>query len=151
MNLGQACRPCRGSCSLIPGRRCFGDLPGDETVVFPPSPIVEPLEGGDTTIPSPGRSQKQLLPGIRLHYPLHGRQTCPDSNLFNQEVGQMCPRYGLFSCRALPKRGQICDFPAPLPLILERLNQKHPRQCRDLPKTQSTASRFGKIERWKLK
>ena len=44
MNLGQACRPCRGSCSPIPGRGCFGDLPGDEIVVFPPSPIVEPLD-----------------------------------------------------------------------------------------------------------
>ena len=33
----------RGSCSLIPGRGCFGDLPGDEIVVPPPSPIVEPL------------------------------------------------------------------------------------------------------------
>ena len=43
MNSGQACRPCRGSCSLIPGRGCFGDLPGDEIVVSPPSPIVEPL------------------------------------------------------------------------------------------------------------
>ena len=43
MNLRQACRPCRGSCSLIPGRDCFGDLPGDEIVASPPSPIVEPL------------------------------------------------------------------------------------------------------------
>ena len=34
---------CRGSCSLIPGRGGFGDLPGDEIVVSPPSPIVEPL------------------------------------------------------------------------------------------------------------
>ena len=43
MNLGQACRPCRRSCSLIPGRDCFDDLPGDEIVVSTPSPIVEPL------------------------------------------------------------------------------------------------------------
>ena len=43
MNLGQACRLCRGSCSPIPGRGYFGDLPGDEIVVSPPSPIVEPL------------------------------------------------------------------------------------------------------------
>ena len=43
MNSGQACRPCRGSCSLIPGRGCFGDLPGDEIVESPPPPIVEPL------------------------------------------------------------------------------------------------------------
>ena len=52
MNLEQACRPCRGSCSLIPGRGCFGDLPGDESVVSPPSPIVEPLGayGRDTRV-----------------------------------------------------------------------------------------------------
>ena len=24
-----------------------------------------------------------------------------------------CPREGFFSCRPLPKRGQICDFPSP--------------------------------------
>ena len=42
MNSGQACRSCRGSCT---GRSCFGGLPGDEIVVSPPSPIVEPLSG----------------------------------------------------------------------------------------------------------
>ena len=36
MNSRQAFRPCRGSCSLIPERGCFGDLPGDEIVVSPP-------------------------------------------------------------------------------------------------------------------
>ena len=36
-NSGQACRPCRGSCSPIPGRDyCFGDLPGDGIVVSSP-------------------------------------------------------------------------------------------------------------------
>ena len=44
MNSGQACRPCRGLCSLIPGRGSFGDIPGNEIAVFPPSLIVEPLE-----------------------------------------------------------------------------------------------------------
>ena len=29
--------------SPIPGRGCYGDLPGDEIVVSPPFPIVEPL------------------------------------------------------------------------------------------------------------
>ena len=43
MNSGQICRPCRESFSPIPGRVCFGDLPGDEIIVSPPSPIVEPL------------------------------------------------------------------------------------------------------------
>ena len=43
MNSRQACRPYRGPCTPIPGRGCFGDLLGDEMVVSPPSPIVEPL------------------------------------------------------------------------------------------------------------
>ena len=36
MNSRRACRPCMGSCSPIPGRGCFGDLPGDGIVVSPP-------------------------------------------------------------------------------------------------------------------
>ena len=44
MNFGQACGPCRVSCSLIPGRGCFDDLPGDEIVVSPPPLIVKPLK-----------------------------------------------------------------------------------------------------------
>ena len=43
MNSGQACRTCRGFFSLIPGRGCFDDLLGDEIIVSPPSPVVEPL------------------------------------------------------------------------------------------------------------
>ena len=69
--------------------------------------------GGDTTIPSPGRLSKQPLPGIGLHDPLHGREACPEFNSFNQGVGQISPREGRFSGRSLPKRGQICDIPAP--------------------------------------
>ena len=49
-------------------------------------------EGGDTTIPSPGRSPKQPLPGIGLHDFLHGRQAFPESISFHQGVGQICPR-----------------------------------------------------------
>ena len=50
-------------------------------------------EGGDTTIASPGRSPKQLLPGIGLHDdPLHGRQASPDFIAFDQGVRQICPR-----------------------------------------------------------
>ena len=48
--------------------------------------------GGDTTIPSPERSPKQLLPGIGLHDPLHGRQACTEINSVHQEVGQISPR-----------------------------------------------------------
>ena len=73
---------------------------------------------GDTTIPSPGRSPKQPLPGIGLHDPLHGRQACPEFNSFHQGVGQIYPREGLFSCRLFPKRGQFCYIPAPPPQSL---------------------------------
>ena len=54
----------------------------------------------DTTIPSPGWSSKQPLPGIGLHDPLHGRLACPEFTSFHQRVGQICPREGLF--RAVP-------------------------------------------------
>ena len=76
--------------------------------------------GGDTTILSPRRSPKQPLPGIGLHDPLHCRQACPESKSFNEGVDQISPRQGLFLCRPLPKRGQICDIPPPPP-IAERL------------------------------
>ena len=68
---------------------------------------------GDTTIPPPGWSPKQPLPGIGLHDPLHGWQACPEFTSFHQGVGQICLREGLFSCRPLPKRGQIYDVPDP--------------------------------------
>ena len=74
--------------------------------------------GGDTTIPSPGRSPKQPLPGKGLHDPLNGRHACPKFNSFHRGVGQTSPREGVFSCRPLPKRGQICDIPAPPPQSL---------------------------------
>ena len=69
--------------------------------------------GGDTTVLSPGRSLKQTLPGIGLHNPLHGRQACTEFDSFHQGVGQISPQEGLFSCRPIPKRGQICDIPVP--------------------------------------
>ena len=74
-------------------------------------------------IPYP-RSPKLTLAGIGLHDPLHGRQACPEFNSFYQGVGQICPREGLFSCRPLQERGQICDIPAPPPIV-ERLKHKH--------------------------
>ena len=88
------------------------------------SPI---MEGGDTTISSPGRSSKQPLPGTGLHYPLHGRQACPEVIAFDQGVGQICPRQRLFSCRFLPKRGQICYIPAFLNrgTGLQNMNKSH--------------------------
>ena len=76
-------------------------------------------EGGDTMIPSPGRSPKQPLPGIGLQDPLHGRQASPEFNSFHQGVGQICPRLGLFSYRPLPKRVQTCYISSP-PQSLDR-------------------------------
>ena len=64
------------------------------------------------TIPSPGKSPKQPLPGLGLHDPLHGRQACTEFISFHQGVGQIYPREGLLSCRLFSKRGQICDIPA---------------------------------------
>ena len=66
----------------------------------------------------PGMTPKQPLPGIRLHDPLHGRQVCPEFNSFHQGLGQINPSEGLFSCRPLPKRGEICYIPAPPPQSL---------------------------------
>ena len=42
--------------------------------------------GGNSTIPSPGMSQEQPLPGIGLHDPFHDRQACPEFNSFYQEI-----------------------------------------------------------------
>ena len=47
--------------------------------------------GGYTTIPSPGRSPKQLLPGIGLHDPVHGRQACPNSTHFTKTLVKCVP------------------------------------------------------------
>ena len=54
MNSGQACRPCRGSCSPIPGRGCFGDLPGDEIIVPRPPQSLNPSTPDDVTAVGPG-------------------------------------------------------------------------------------------------
>ena len=84
-----------------------------------PSSSVPTIEGGgDTTIPSPGMARKQPLPGIELHDPPHGRQACPESNSFHQGVCQISPPEGLFLCRPLSKRGQICYIPTPPPKSL---------------------------------
>ena len=56
---------------------------------------------------------KQPLPGIGVRNHLHGRQACPEFNSSHQGLSQICPGEGLFLCRPLPKRGQICDIPAP--------------------------------------
>ena len=62
----------------------------------------------------PGDGTKTTPPGIGLHYPLHDRQACPESNSFHQGVGQISPPEGLFLCRPLLKRGQICYIPPQL-------------------------------------
>ena len=54
---------------------------------------------------------------MELHDPLHGRQACPEFNSFHQGIGHISPREGLFSCHPHEKWGQICDTPAPHPII----------------------------------
>ena len=76
-------------------------------------------EGGDTTIPSPGRSPKQPLPGIGLHDPLHGRQACPESNSFTRGLVKYVPGRGYF--RAFPSHNRDKFVISPLPPIFERL------------------------------
>ena len=73
----------------------------------------------DTTIPSPGWSPKQSLPGIGLHDPLHGREACPEFNSFYQGVGQMCHGRGYF--RAVPCQSGDKFVISPTPSIVEQL------------------------------
>ena len=72
MNSGQACRSCRGSCSPIPGRGCFGHLPGDKIAVSPPSPIVEALP---PALPVPPSSRRccRLIHAPRSRTPVRRR------------------------------------------------------------------------------
>ena len=94
--------------------------------------------GGDTTIQSPGMARKQPLSGIGLHAPLHGRQACPEFNSFHRGFGQISPPEGLFSCRPLLKRGQICYIPAPS----QSLSGSEQHVC-DLRRFLERLTRFG--------
>ena len=72
--------------------------------------------GGDTTIPSPGRSPKQKTTPSRdigLPYPLHGRRACPEFNSFHQGVGQISPQEGYFC--AVPSLNGDIFVTSPLP------------------------------------
>ena len=55
---------------LSPERGCFGDLPGDEIIVSPPSPIVEPLL-------SPRIGPSISPPPEPNHVLIHRRLFCP--------------------------------------------------------------------------
>ena len=44
----------------------------------------------------PGEVTKTAPSGMRLHDTLHGRQACPKFIAFDQGVGPICPRQGLF-------------------------------------------------------
>ena len=80
------------------------------TIVVILGRAVQLLGGGhDNSVP--GEITKTAPSVIKLHDPLHGRQACPEFNLFYYGVGQICPREGLLSCRPLPKWGQFCDIP----------------------------------------
>ena len=68
--------------------------------------------GGDTTIPSPGRSIIQPLQGIGLRDPLHGQQACPNSTHITRGMVKEVPGRGCFHAVPSPKRGQVCNIPA---------------------------------------
>ena len=75
-------------------------------------------EGGDTTIPSPGRSPEPPLQGIGLHDPLHGRQACPNLIAFDEGVrSNMSPVEAIF-VPFLPKTGTNLLLPPPPPQSL---------------------------------
>ena len=74
--------------------------------------------GGDTTIPSPGRSPKQALPGIGLHDPLHGRQTCRNSTHFSRGLVKYVSGRGYF--RVIPSQNGDTLLTSPPPIV-ERL------------------------------
>ena len=118
---------CMTSLSEVVSRpRCGARTHGEKSV-----PTIG--GGGDTTIPSPGKTPKQPLPGMGLHDPLHGRQACPKFNSFHQRVGQISPPEGLFSCSLLPKRGQICYIPAPPPQSLNDSKRVHKMNNDEIP------------------
>ena len=73
--------------------------------------------GGDTTIPSPGVAPKQLLPGIGLHDPLHGRQACPEFNSFHQGVGQISPPEDPFCAVPSQNGDKLITSPPPAQLL----------------------------------
>ena len=59
---------------------------------------------GGSTVLSPGVLLEEPLPGMGLYDPLHGRQSCPELNIFHQGVVKSGPRRGLFRT-VLPKLG----------------------------------------------
>ena len=78
--------------------------------------------GGDTTIPSPGRSSKQPLPGVGLYNPLHCRQDSLDFSSFHQGVGQTSHGKGYF--RAVSSQNGDKYVTPPPPPIVEVLDHQ---------------------------
>ena len=60
-----------------------------------------------------GGHQKQPLPGIGLHDPLHGWQACPEFIAFDQEVGQYVPGCGYLRAVSSQNRDQFVTSPPP--------------------------------------
>ena len=87
-------------------------------------------EGGDTTIPSPGRPPKQPLPEIGLYGPLDGRQACPEFNSCYQGVGQKFPGRGCF--RAVPFQNGDKFVTSPPPQSMNDSSSHSRFQCKTL-------------------
>ena len=70
--------------------------------------------GGDTTIPSPGRSPKQPLPGMGLRHPHMVGKLAPNSTHFTTGLVKYIPGRGYF--RAVPSQNGDKFVPSPPPL-----------------------------------
>ena len=70
--------------------------------------------GGDTTIPSPGKSPKQPLPGIGLRHPHMVGKLAPNSTHFTRGFVEHIP--GRKSFRAVPSQDgeKVVTSPPPL-------------------------------------
>ena len=78
--------------------------------------------GGDTTIPPPGRSPKQSLPGIGLRHPHMVGKLAPNSTHFTRELVKYVPGRGFF--RAVPSQNGEKFVTSPPPSIVERVGSQ---------------------------
>ena len=82
--------------------------------------------GGDTTIPSPGRSPKQPLPGIGLHNPLYMvGKLAPSSTHFTRGLVKYVPGRDYF--RAVPSIDGDKFATSPTRPNIERLTRGKPK------------------------
>ena len=100
MNSGQACRPCRGSCSPIPVMDCFGDLPGTKSSYPRPPQSLNPFAARPTCriavavviVARPDTVSDGALPPLKLAFP----SSTPNSNRTIRT--DLCLKHGNYAC-----------------------------------------------------